>query len=261
MLRHERGRRDPRRPPGGRHRVHGHLHEALRPCLPVRRAARPRDARPPGDRDHRAPSLRGEPDRASRHPALPRRPRAAAGAPPGGPGPAHPGGHRPVHAARAAGVRRQSPVDPRPRRQCPPGAVRGSRRGAVHGRVGRRREHAHGSALSVGRARDHRAPLPARSRELPGDGGLLREGGPGAARLPVAVLPEHADRDRRGVDGGWQGRREARHRLAEGGVQGGAPALCRVRAHGRPPITTPEEARGDVALLHKIFHAIKRPLA
>jgi predicted dehydrogenase len=31
--------------------------------------------------------------------------------------------------------------------------------------------------------------------------------------------------------------------------------------HGKPPITTPEEARGDVALLHKIFHAIKRPLA
>ena len=28
---------------------------------------------------------------------------------------------------------------------------------------------------------------------------------------------------------------------------------------GTPPITTPEEARGDVALLHKIFHAIKRP--
>jgi predicted dehydrogenase len=31
--------------------------------------------------------------------------------------------------------------------------------------------------------------------------------------------------------------------------------------HGKTPITTPEEARGDVALLHKIFHAIKRPLA
>jgi predicted dehydrogenase len=31
--------------------------------------------------------------------------------------------------------------------------------------------------------------------------------------------------------------------------------------HGKAPITTPEEARGDVALLHKIFHAIKRPLA
>ena len=30
---------------------------------------------------------------------------------------------------------------------------------------------------------------------------------------------------------------------------------------GKPAITTPEEARGDVALLHKIFHAIKRPLA
>src|SRR5262245_6135515 len=29
---------------------------------------------------------------------------------------------------------------------------------------------------------------------------------------------------------------------------------------GARPITTPEEARGDVALLHKIFHAIKRPL-
>jgi predicted dehydrogenase len=29
---------------------------------------------------------------------------------------------------------------------------------------------------------------------------------------------------------------------------------------GKPPVTTPEEARGDVALLHKIFHAIKRPL-
>lgn len=27
------------------------------------------------------------------------------------------------------------------------------------------------------------------------------------------------------------------------------------------PITTPEEAKGDVALLHRIFHAIKRPLA
>ena len=26
------------------------------------------------------------------------------------------------------------------------------------------------------------------------------------------------------------------------------------------PLTTPEEAKGDVALLHKIFHAIKRPL-
>jgi len=32
-------------------------------------------------------------------------------------------------------------------------------------------------------------------------------------------------------------------------------------ATGKQPITTPEEARGDVALLHKIFHAIKRPLA
>ena len=30
---------------------------------------------------------------------------------------------------------------------------------------------------------------------------------------------------------------------------------------GARPITTPEEARGDVALLHEIFHAIKRPLA
>jgi hypothetical protein len=31
--------------------------------------------------------------------------------------------------------------------------------------------------------------------------------------------------------------------------------------HGKSPDTTPEDARGDVALLHKIFHAIKRPLA
>ena len=30
---------------------------------------------------------------------------------------------------------------------------------------------------------------------------------------------------------------------------------------GKTPITTPEEARGDVALLHQIFKAIKRPLA
>ena len=29
----------------------------------------------------------------------------------------------------------------------------------------------------------------------------------------------------------------------------------------KTPVTTPEEAKGDVALLHKIFHAIKRPLA
>jgi predicted dehydrogenase len=29
---------------------------------------------------------------------------------------------------------------------------------------------------------------------------------------------------------------------------------------GKTPITTPEEAKGDVALLHKIFHAVKRPL-
>jgi hypothetical protein len=29
----------------------------------------------------------------------------------------------------------------------------------------------------------------------------------------------------------------------------------------KTPITTPEEAKEDVALLHKIFHAIKRPLA
>ena len=29
----------------------------------------------------------------------------------------------------------------------------------------------------------------------------------------------------------------------------------------KTPLTTPEEAKGDVALLHKIFHAIKRPLA
>lgn len=29
---------------------------------------------------------------------------------------------------------------------------------------------------------------------------------------------------------------------------------------GARPVTTPEEARGDVALLHRIFHAIKRPL-
>jgi len=30
---------------------------------------------------------------------------------------------------------------------------------------------------------------------------------------------------------------------------------------GRRPATTPEEARGDIALLHQIFHAIKRPLS
>lgn len=30
---------------------------------------------------------------------------------------------------------------------------------------------------------------------------------------------------------------------------------------GKTPITTPEEAKGDVALLHQIFRAIKRPLA
>ena len=30
---------------------------------------------------------------------------------------------------------------------------------------------------------------------------------------------------------------------------------------GTTPVTTPEEARGDIALLHKIFQAIKRPLA
>ena len=29
---------------------------------------------------------------------------------------------------------------------------------------------------------------------------------------------------------------------------------------GKTPLTTPEEAKGDVALLHKIFQAIKRPL-
>jgi hypothetical protein len=29
---------------------------------------------------------------------------------------------------------------------------------------------------------------------------------------------------------------------------------------GARPTTTPEEAKGDVALLHKIFHALKRPL-
>ena len=29
---------------------------------------------------------------------------------------------------------------------------------------------------------------------------------------------------------------------------------------GARPITTPEDAKGDVALLHRIFHAIKRPL-
>jgi hypothetical protein len=29
---------------------------------------------------------------------------------------------------------------------------------------------------------------------------------------------------------------------------------------GKTPITTPEEAKGDVALLHKIFKAIQRPL-
>jgi hypothetical protein len=29
---------------------------------------------------------------------------------------------------------------------------------------------------------------------------------------------------------------------------------------GKTPVTTPEEARGDIALLHKIFKAIKRPL-
>ncbi len=31
-------------------------------------------------------------------------------------------------------------------------------------------------------------------------------------------------------------------------------------AHGKTPLTTPEEAKGDVALLHKIFHALRRPL-
>jgi len=31
-------------------------------------------------------------------------------------------------------------------------------------------------------------------------------------------------------------------------------------ASGQTPDTTPEEARGDVALLHQIFKAIKRPL-
>jgi predicted dehydrogenase len=29
---------------------------------------------------------------------------------------------------------------------------------------------------------------------------------------------------------------------------------------GKTPMTTPEEAKGDVALLHRIFHAIRRPL-
>ena len=29
---------------------------------------------------------------------------------------------------------------------------------------------------------------------------------------------------------------------------------------GTTPVTTPEEAKGDVALLHQIFKAIKRPL-
>jgi predicted dehydrogenase len=32
-------------------------------------------------------------------------------------------------------------------------------------------------------------------------------------------------------------------------------------AGGRPPETTPEEARGDVALLHRVFGALRRPLA
>ncbi len=30
--------------------------------------------------------------------------------------------------------------------------------------------------------------------------------------------------------------------------------------HGNTPLTTPEQAKGDVALLHRIFHAMKRPL-
>jgi predicted dehydrogenase len=30
--------------------------------------------------------------------------------------------------------------------------------------------------------------------------------------------------------------------------------------HGRTPVTTPEEARGDVLLLHRMFKAIRRPL-
>ena len=34
-----------------------------------------------------------------------------------------------------------------------------------------------------------------------------------------------------------------------------------VSTEGREPETTPAEARGDVLLLHRIFHAIKRPLA
>jgi predicted dehydrogenase len=31
-------------------------------------------------------------------------------------------------------------------------------------------------------------------------------------------------------------------------------------SHAKTPLTTPEDAKGDVALLHKIFHALKRPL-
>ncbi len=31
-------------------------------------------------------------------------------------------------------------------------------------------------------------------------------------------------------------------------------------SHSKTPLTTPEEAKGDIALLHTIFHAVKRPL-
>ena len=69
---------------------------------------------------------------------------------------------------------------------------------------------------------------------------------------PAIVVESH---------GGGQARREARHRLHEGGVQGGAAPLRRVRARrARGRSRRPRRREGDVALLHKIFHAIKRPL-
>ena len=74
----------------------------------------------------------------------------------------------------------------------------------------------------------------------------------------VAVLPEHADRDRRGVDGRMRpGALQKRgHLHLRKPFKEETPALRRVCATVPVLDDDAEEARGDVALLHKIFHGI-----
>jgi len=81
--------------------------------------------------------------------------------------------------------------------------------------------------------------------------------GPRASGLPVSLLSQRPHPGRRGRHGG----REAFEKTVIASMKEAFKEELLYFAgcvNQVSPITTPEEARGDVALLHKIFHAIKR---